>query len=485
MPIPDEQIIRQNPWWTNENWERQDPHLQALEEQPLVFPTDPLADVDLERKGTYIIRGPRQVGKSTDLKRLIGDRMATFGSPRDVIYLALDLIEDQDHRELYTSVTRAKDLAGSSEGGLLLLDEVTGVRRWQTAIKSLWDDGVIREDAVLCTGSSAIDLRRGASERLPGRRGRGDDILVLPQSLSTVARALDDTVPESPQLALADLVTDEGRDLLRSMQPYLPSLGRALERYVVFGGLPAAIAELLAGEAEPSRDVKRVVHDSLVKEIAKRGASIPASHALLERVVRSLSSKTNWTRIAEEMGGIALGRRSRQGRHPHHATVREYLELLADGYFLVILYFWRAGAHSNSISNDKKLYFFDPLLHTVARDYAPGLPFDQNAAVENVLATHLLRRYEPKEQLLETPAEPQGLHVWATSSGEIDFICGPWADRAALEAKYGKVRRRIGANVAKAHPGRPAVVASKDELLLDSGDYVIAPAALIGWALGT
>lgn len=39
---------------------------------------------------------------------------------------------------------RAFDLAGRSAPGLLLLDEVTAVTGWQTAVKSLWDDGTIR-----------------------------------------------------------------------------------------------------------------------------------------------------------------------------------------------------------------------------------------------------------------------------------------------------------------------------------------------------
>ena len=122
----------------------------------------------------------------------------------------------------------------------------------------------------------------------------------------------------------------------------------------------------------------------------------------------------------------------------------------------------------------------------MARDYATGLDLNPAAAVEGVLAAHLLRRYEPKEQLMETPAEPQGIHVWATSTGEIDFVCGPWAARAALEVKFaGRVKLQVGANVAKAHPKRPAVVASKDLFVLDRPGYVIAPAAVVAWALGT
>lgn len=486
MALDDEQILRQNPWWTRERWEQQDPHLNELEHQPQVFDLDPLAHLNLLSPGIHIVRGPRQVGKSTSLKRLVRRMLDAGRDRRHIIYLASDLLEGQPPRDLYASVARAKELARAEEPCLLMLDEVTMVSRWQTAIKSLWDDGLVRGDVVLCTGSSAIDLREGAAERLPGRRRAGDDVLVLPQSLGVVARALDDSIPASPGYDLAQIVSPSGRETLADMQIHLPALRRALERYVVFGGLPAAVAELLSGAAEPSRDAKRTMHDALIKDVARRGASRPAAHALLERIVRSLGSKTNWAAMAREMD-VRLGpqRRPSSRGTPDPGTVRDYVELMADGYLLVIVYFWRKGSHSNALSNDKKMYFFDPLLHAVAREYAPGLADDVPARVENVLATHLLRRYEPRDLLLESPAEPQRLHVWGKESGEIDFIAGSWSERAALEVKYGNVKLNVASNIAKAHPARPAVVASKDTLILDRDEYVVVPAPLVAWALGT
>ncbi|MDA8068513.1 MAG: AAA family ATPase [Actinomycetota bacterium] len=72
--------------------------------------------------------------------------------------LALD---DQPVAEFARTVRRARTLSGATKA-LLLLDEVTSVKSWQNAVKSLWDSGVIRDDVVLCTGSSAIDLQAGA-----------------------------------------------------------------------------------------------------------------------------------------------------------------------------------------------------------------------------------------------------------------------------------------------------------------------------------
>ena len=171
-----------------------------------------------------------------------------------------------------------------------------------------------------------------------------------------------------------------------------------------FGGLPAAVAEAATGAVEPSEEVKRVLYDSLVKEVQRRGASVPAAHALLERVLRSLGSRTDWSRMAREMD-VPLS--NRRGGTSHH-TLRDYIELLAGGYFLFILYFWRAGSQTNSLSNEKKVFFADPLLHTIALEHAPGLIANVPALIENAVGLALYRRYEPPKRLIESFSHPTG-----------------------------------------------------------------------------
>ena len=210
MAISDAQILAQNPWWTSPSWRESDPHLLLLEAQPVRLAADFVAGLDLDRPGIHILRGPRQVGKSTDLKLLVERALASGMQARAVVYLALDLLEGRHLSELAASVQRALDLAGREAPGLLLLDEVTAVAGWQTAIKSLWDGGTIREEVVVCTGSSAIDLQHGAVERLPGRRRAGADHLVLPQSFAAFARAVNGDIPVSPQLTIAELCGSEG-----------------------------------------------------------------------------------------------------------------------------------------------------------------------------------------------------------------------------------------------------------------------------------
>jgi predicted AAA+ superfamily ATPase len=248
-----------------------------------------------------------------------------------------------------------------------------------------------------------------------------------------------------------------------------------------FGGLPAAVAEASTGAPDPSERVKRVLYDSLVKEVQRRGASIPAAQSLLERVLRSLGSRTDWSRMAREMD-VPLS--NRRGATSYH-TLRDYIELLAGGYFLFILYFWRASSQTNSLSNEKKVFFADPLLHTIALDLAPGRTADVPALVENAMGLALYRRYEPHERLIESFVSPDRLHVWRTArAGEVDFVAGPRHELDVVEVKYRRQIDLRGASaVAKAHPGRPAVIATQDDLLF-AEDYTLVPAHQLLWALG-
>jgi hypothetical protein len=40
--------------------------------------------------------------------------------------------------------------------------------------------------------------------------------------------------------------------------------------------------------------------------------------------------------------------------------VRDYVELLASAYLLLVVHYWRSDSDSEELSKDKKLYFGDP-----------------------------------------------------------------------------------------------------------------------------
>jgi predicted AAA+ superfamily ATPase len=481
VALSNQEILAQNPWWSKQGWPAEDRQLGRLAGQPMRLPAELVGTIDLKEAAIHTLRGPRQVGKSTDLKLLVERALAEGHEPRSIVYVTLDLIEGEPHGELADTITRAKALAEHEGSSIVLLDEVTGVPRWQTAVKARWDDGTIAEDVVVCTGSSAIDLQKGAAERLPGRRGGGRDYLVLPQTFASFAGAIDKSIPPSPCLTIADIRTPDGEAQLHEARFHGRALEDALALYLKFGGLPAAVAEAATGALEPSEEVKRILYDSLVKEVQRRGASVPAAHALLERVLRSLGSRTDWSRMAREMDVPLTNRR---GATSHH-TLRDYIELLAGGYFLFILYFWRAKSDTNSLSNEKKVFFGDPLLHTIALEHVPGLSADVPALVENAVGLALYRRYEPPERLIESFISPDRLHAWRTArAGEVDFVAGRRRELDVVEVKYRRqIDLRGAASLAKGHADRPIVIATQEDLVFAEG-YSLVPAHVLLWALG-
>ncbi len=486
-PLADASILRLNPWWRDPAWPAGDPHLRARERQGIDLELQSFSrDLPLGEPAVHIVRGPRQVGKSTAAKDLIA-RAGEDLDPTRVIYLALDELRDAPIADVTATIRRAKVLATGSERTercVVVLDEVTVVRGWADAVKALWDEGTLRGDVTLCTGSSAIDLHSDAVERLPGRRGPGRDMLMLPASFSQFARACDRSIPRSPGLTVGTLCATDGRDVLAGAQRHLPALDRQLERYLVFGGLPASVAEAANGAAEPSSATTRVVWDSLSRETARRGASDVALRALLERVAVSLGSKTSWSAVAADMGGIPLGSQRRADR-PGPGTVQTYVELLARSYSVMVTYFWKSSLGTSDQSRDKKLFFADPLLYTALRERTPGLAFNVPAAVEAAIGTALYRRYEPEDSQATGMEDPARLHVWQTTRGrEIDFVCGPRAAIECVEVKYqARITGHDSVGMRKAFPGRPALLVSRDAFRL-ADDHVVAPAALVLWALG-
>lgn len=147
---------------------------------------------------------------------------------------------------------------------------------------------------------------------------------------------------------------------------------------------------------------------------------------------------------------------------PGRSAVRDYVELLASAYLLLSVYFWRSDSDSAELSKDKKLYFGDPLLHTVVHDVAPGLAVDRPALVENAVALALYRHYEAAESQLEGFDAPAGLHVWQTRrAGEIDFVCGPRSAPDLAEVKYRSAPdlREVAA-IPRAFCQRPSIIRS-------------------------
>ncbi len=117
-----------------------------------------------------ILTGPRQSGKTTTLKNLLG---------KDYAYVSFDELEVQD--AFYSSPVEFL----RSLGDRVILDEVQNVPEVFTYLKVLIDKDRRRYGRYVLTGSSRFPLMKGISESLAGRIGI---LVLLPMSRNEVPK---------------------------------------------------------------------------------------------------------------------------------------------------------------------------------------------------------------------------------------------------------------------------------------------------------
>ena len=147
-------------FWEKQDWQNEDKHLKALSEAPFRRPFPELPN----GTGLFVIRGPRQIGKSSWLKTLLSQSNAS-----ESFYVSCENFEDfKDLSEFLKTIPERK---------VLYLDEISFVNQWWRSIKHLLDQ---RSDLrIIVTGSHAFDIKKGM-DQMPGRWGNGGEFELLP-----------------------------------------------------------------------------------------------------------------------------------------------------------------------------------------------------------------------------------------------------------------------------------------------------------------
>lgn len=410
----------------------------------------------------FTVRGPRQVGKTTLLKQL-AQRLVVEAhwEPRRIVYYSLDLVDDPDTiTELVREVKAAAP--GVQEGRwCFLIDEITTVPRWRATIKYLWDNDIagIRDDILVLSGSSATDLRREA-ERLPGRRGAGHDLVLLPLSFREFLGVVEPAIlPNVTLKRPQDLLTADGEKAVRTAAFATDQLRVRLEQYAQVGGFPAAVADLLRSNGVTDQTMS-ALWSIVVGDIDRWDRNRVKALRLLGRVVESLGSPMSWHSLAEDMD-------------VHSQTAEKYVNYLADAFLLFVVYFRERSGQSQP-RKEKKVFGIDPLIlripHHVEGSALPQLP----AVVEDLVGAALLRLCE--RDLAEAFRDPQSLCYWKSSrQKEIDFLAGYRPHEFAVEVRYQRRVKPADTLGIRNGPLKRGTVLSMNDLVWDS-DVPIVPA---------
>jgi uncharacterized protein len=420
------QLTAGNAWWRDPHgWERDDRDLARARETALHYEPGPLTGI--APPALYVLRGPRRVGKSVELKRLVGALLADRIEPRRIIHCACDGFTAADLRRLQ-SVGR-EQLAGAVEGPRYwLLDEITAVRGWGEAIKWLRDSTAMADDCVVLTGSSGRDLER-ARKALAGRRGEAthSDRLLMPMSFGSFCKSMGVELPPIPTIHPTGFLAREAEAAVDELLPWLDRIVSLWEAYLRIGGFPRAVADYReSGDvgAPFVDDLWDVIHGDALR---RENFSAAQSMQLLRRLARNLASPVNMTALAEDIG---VG---------SHSTAGRRVKDLADAYCAWPCHQRGDGGLPN-LAAQEKVYFTDPLLARLAhrRGEQPEPDASKLSEQQIGLALTLSLAAADPGRYADFSAV---MYAKSATGREVDF-CGPQLGSLGFEAKY--TDRRLG-----------------------------------------
>jgi predicted AAA+ superfamily ATPase len=318
-----------NTWWADATVVRPDPPKYR---RPLIV--DLLGRLKKPKGVIEVIRGPRQVGKTTGIHQIIQDMLRGGTSPNTILFVRFDLELLRGSAAGIRNVLRwyvesiRKRALDDGPPTYLFLDEIHKLPRWHEEVKHVGDTYPVR---MLLTGSSSVLVARGGRESLAGR--------VFTTELPTFSfrEVLECWKPElaaalPPRIRFNDVfdgaLINSAAELARLRPQQKLAVRRALERYYNRGGYP----RLHSGEVEQDLWADYIVQTVFENVL---GADIPdlfpvESPQLLRQLYLAVARLTGQTvsqiKLAEQL--------TVSGMPTNQPTVGRYLHYLADALLI-------------------------------------------------------------------------------------------------------------------------------------------------------
>jgi len=465
----DGELSASNPWWRDPNrWQDADVQLRTARQSALAYDPRPLQD--LTPGGLYILRGPRRVGKSTALKKVIARRLDTGASPRSILHIS---VEGRTAQDVVDIVRRANStwLRGDPGERLWMIDEITGVKGpWPESVKRLRDsDAHFSADTVILTGSSATKFEE-ARKQLAGRRNaEHSDRTLFQMGFSDVCRALGIEVPASPFVAPARLGDSAFvREAVEEARPWLTEMIDAWDRYLLVGGYPQAVeSELSSPQGRTGAGLRDALWDVIHGDAFEgSGLSPTQTQTILRSIASSLSSLFSVEALADAVD-VA------------HATAGARLDALRRAFIAFPVH--REQGLAPRPQAQAKWYFTDPRLARLASEFGAGSPPDMTALSEQQIAVALLRALEAESPGAAVRHDTL-LYYRSRTRAEIDFVSPAFA-HTCVESKF--VDRGWGRpfQTIEASGRRTGIVATRSGTKEHDGGWAL-PAGLVAYLIG-
>jgi predicted AAA+ superfamily ATPase len=325
-------------------------------------------------KGKVIILlGPRQVGKTTLLKKI------SVESGTDTLWLNGD---ESDIRELFEKPTSSKLKAILGNHKLVFIDEAQRITDIGIALKLLVDN--FPEIQIVATGSSAFDLANEVQEPLTGRKY---EFFLFPFSFGEMA------VEKSP--------LEEKR---------------LLEHRMVYGYYPEVVSR--PGE---EKELLRLISESyLYKDILSLERL--RKPALLEKLLQALALQVGSEVSYQELGQL-IG--------ANNETVEAYISILEKTFVVFRLHALSRNVRSE-LKKSRKVYFWDNgVRNSIIKNFNTlSLRQDTGALFENYFISE-------RQKFRMYNFEEANQWFWRTlQQQEIDYVEEANGKMQAFELKF-------------------------------------------------
>ena len=387
----------QNPWWHHTfDMLNDDQHLTLLAGKPYVLEHHHLKSIHWSPGDIHILRGPRQVGKTTIIKEWIQTLIAKGTNRADLLYLSCEAIPSYSELQEIL-IPWLQD--HSSYRTYIFLDEISFVKEWQRTVLSFCNLGLFRNATVVITGSNARDLKE-SSERLPGRRGKGLDFELYPatprqiRKLSCFAHIDDDSL---------------------------------IELYLRMGGFPHAIRDC-AQVGFVTDETFSTYRNWIIGDAARYDLATESLRHMMYRVFATFASRVTLTSIIE------------QTPLKSHETGLRYLEHLDDSFLCRMHYCYDPEKEGPAYQKSRKVYFIDPLLYYLSEAWKNGAPNIFTRSTQLISDRGFLGRMLESAHISIAARSRKDCYFWYSTKTkkEVDLIVGSQKPLRIFDVKLSK-----------------------------------------------
>lgn len=413
-----EELFELNPWWQDPKSIAADRHVVLYEGKKYkYYPDKILRQIELDRPGIYTLRGPRQIGKTSTVKLLIRELIDGGVDPKKIVYLPCDNVKDRF--ELVDLLTRYVRVFVQDKKFYLFVDEATMVSDWQLAVKHLVDSGLFDEAVMIITGSSAYDLKV-STERLPGRRGAGKDLVYLPLTFREYLKGFGVQIEALSIIDLLNLSQAELEDL----QAKCSFVKKYFDMYWLTGGFPFVVNDFLE-RGFVSDDSMRTITDFVLGDMERYTRSRLRIVEMMKKLPDVLGQRFSWNSLIDSMENFAES----------PMTVQKYFEFFCYLFILVLVYFVDPSTGNMKVKKQKKVYPIDTIVLKIVEKMG-NKRVDEGHIAEMITLRHLI----DESKLQNGLNLYEGPFYWYSEKGkEIDFLI----ERGGLIPVEVKYQNRI------------------------------------------